>query len=66
MTLQYVKVQLGGKGRTYTYHNDQPATVRPGDMVEVTTPTGATLECEVLEVDDQPPQFNTKPCYKIG
>lgn len=63
---QYVVVALTPGGRTYTYHNDQAVTVRPGDTVEITTPAGATLQCEALEVHNDQPSFNTKPCYKVS
>ena len=63
MTTQYVKVHLGGS-RTYTYINDEPTDIAVGDVVEVTTPHGATIKGDVVGFESQPPAFNCKPCFK--
>jgi hypothetical protein len=62
MTTQYVTVHLGGS-RTYTYVNDEPDDIVLGDVVEVTTPAGATIKGDVVGFSEQP-AFNCKPCHK--
>ena len=69
MTKQFITLALQPGGREYTYHNDEATTIRPGQMVSVVTPAGATLECEVLTAtddDSNPPSFPTKPCLRIA
>ena len=67
MPRQYIKVAFVPDGTQYTYHNDEPHTIRAGDWVTVTTRAGTDKDLEVLEAtndDSDPPSFATKPCYK--
>jgi len=61
--MKYVKVQIAGKGREYTYSCDDD--VQPGDLVEITLPSGHLHTTEVIEVDLNKPPFQCKPAMKV-
>lgn len=65
MQRKYVKVQIAGKGREYTYHCEDD-DIQPGDTVEFTLPSGHSMTGEVREVDLNQPNFPTKPCLKVA
>lgn len=55
---QFVAVQFGGAGRSYTYRNDgEPVAV--GDSVIVPS-RGGEATVKVVEITDQSPSFATK------
>jgi hypothetical protein len=58
---QFIAVQFKvGPGRAYTYHNDgEPVAI--GDIVRVTTRTGAEQSATVVGLEDDAPPFETKP-----
>jgi hypothetical protein len=59
---QFVAVQFGGAGRSYTYRNDgKPVAV--GDSVVVAS-RGGEATVKVLEITDEAPPFATKPIIR--
>ena len=72
MTLQHLKVSFTPPGatsrppRTYTYFNDDPEEVLPGDLVQVETRNGIAI-CHVIEAGPaEETPFPIKPCKKVG
>lgn len=59
MPRQFVAVQFGGKGRSYTYHHDgEPLEL--GEKVRVETRHSEQI-AEITGLSDEAPPFETKP-----
>lgn len=63
--MKYITISFTPGGRQYTYECDDP-TVQPGDEVQVSGPSGATLTRTVIEVSGNRPPFACKPAMKVS
>jgi len=68
MATQYVKVSFRPGGPQYTYVNNEPITIRPGDFLEVEGKSHLN-GFEALEVSDTPfadvpSHITLKECWK--